>query len=522
MAFPHANAISAAQIIPTILAAAALGALGALAWAPWFQPWILLPVLGLLHCLLIRMPRPLAAALPALAFAISLHAAGEGWAIAALFRETGLLPAQALLTAAATLLYLAAFIALPVYLCARWRPARRLALPDGMSAACLAAALTAGEWARGVLPGAFGSLSMGYAWLDTPLDGLLPIVGLYGLGFVAWLLCLGWLPAAAALARRRYRPVAIAALALGSVIGAARWSAGESWAIPHGDPLSFRLIHTATAQQDKFMPEQAAARIASLMEQLVEQPAQIVLTPETAFPVFFHQLPAGLIERLLKAGRTDGSHFFIGIALMGDKQHAHNSLLHIPPGMPLHYFAKELLMPLGEYSPQGLAWLSQRLAFPLKDLSPGRSGQQAFLVDQRRAAALICHEDSTPGPARRRAADASLLLNPSNLAWFGESAAIPQGLVMARARALETGRPVLRTANAGGAAHIDHLGRIVAQAPPGAEAVLSGEVQPMRGLTPYARFGDAPVLLACAALVLLSAARRWRAVSRTSLKSQRS
>ncbi|WP_168734312.1 apolipoprotein N-acyltransferase [Pseudothauera nasutitermitis] len=498
--------------------------LGAMAWAPGSSPWLLLPVFGGLCRLLARPRRPAPAALLALAFGLGLHACGQAWMIAALFRETGLPPLLALLSAMAATLYLAGFIALPVYLCARCRllaTATPATSPGLTAAACLAALLTAGEWARGSLPGGFSSLSMGYAWLDTPLAGLLPVTGLYGLSFLAYVLCLGWLPVAESLVRRQYGPAVLGALAFAAFLATAHWGAKQPWITPHGDLLGFRLIHTGTAQQDKFSPEHIPAQIDRLAERLTQSPAQLVLAPETALPMFFHQLPAGLVDRLAQAARTHGSHFFIGVALMGGNQQAHNSLLHIPgDGTPLRFFAKEELMPFGEYSPPGFAWFSRHLHFPLKDLSPGPPGQPPFVADRRRLAALICHEEASPRLARRRAMDASVLLNPSNLAWFERSAAIPQGLAMARARALETGRPVLRTTNAGGAAHIDHRGRIAGQVQPGQESDLTGEIRPMQGLTPYVRLGDTPVLLVCAAVLLLAAVRRKRAMSHPTIQEK--
>lgn len=514
-----ASPAQANRVVP-VACAAALGALGTLAWAPWSQPWVLLPVFGALLRLLVRARTPAAAALTALAFGITLHAGSQGWMITALFRETGLPAALALPAAVAGLLCLAGFIALPAYLHARLRrhgQAWRTTSPGLAGAACLAALLTVGEWARGTLLG-IGSLAMGYAWLDTPLAGLLPVAGLYGLGLAAYLLCLGWLPAVERLSRRQYRPVALAALVFAAILAAARWGAAVPWVAPHGEAVGFALLGTGTAQQDKFAPGLVPARIDRLAERMLQTGSRLVLAPETAFPAFFHELPAGTVDRLLRGARRQGSHLFVGVAQMGRHQQAHNSLLHIPgDGTPLRLFAKELLMPFGEYSPPGFAWFTRQLQFPLKDLSPGRPDQAPFVADGRPLATLICHEDGSPRLARRRAPDASLFLNPSNMAWFARSAAIPQGLTMARARALETGRPVLRTTNAGGAAHIDHRGRVLARTAHDGEAVLTGEAQPMQGLTPYARFGDGPVLLACAALVLLAALGRKRTITRAVL-----
>ncbi len=505
-------------IAPAALAVM-LGALAVQGWAPWSRPWVLLLAFGVLPRLMTGAPKSATAALTALAFSVTLHAGAQGWMITALLRETGLPTPLALLATIASLLCQAGFIAAPLYLHARLRRSAPSAhgVPRRLvDVAQLAALLTVGEWARDALLGG-NSIAMAYAWLDTPLAGLLPLIGPHGLGFAAYLLCLGWLPIAERLVRRQYRPIATALLALAAVLGAAHWGTGLPWIAPQGKAIDFALIGTASAQRDKFSPDLVPARIERLAERMLAADATLVLAPETAFPVFVHELPAGTLDRLQRGARGQGSHLFVGVAQMGVKEQAHNSLLHIPAdGSRMRLFAKERLMPFGEYSPPGFSWFSRHLQFPLKDLSPGSPGQAPFDLGGFALATLICHEDGSPDLARRRAADASLFLNPSNMAWFERSAAIEQGLVMARARALETGRPVLRTTNAGGAAHIDHRGHVLARTAHEGEAALTGAVRPMRGLTPYVRFGNAPVLLACATLLLAAIGQR-RSIARSVL-----
>jgi apolipoprotein N-acyltransferase len=129
--------------------------------------------------------------------------------------------------------------------------------------------------------------------------------------------------------------------------------------------------------------------------------------------------------------------------------------------------------------------------------------------------ASICYEDaygSAQLPTVRRS---QLLVNVTNDAWFGRSSARHLHFQIARMRALESGRWMLRVANDGITALIDPRGRIVAEAPEFEPAVLRGEVQPRSGDTPYLRFGNVPVV----ALALLGALgmglRRWRLSSAT-------
>ena len=496
-----------------LVCASALGAGSVLAWAPWSQPWITPLVYGALYVCLALCGRPIMVAALALAFGLAQHGTGHGWIFTALVDKAGLSVAFALLSASIFMLYLASFMALPAYLWARLflrggTPAR---LPGVAAAAALAALWATGEWARGHLFNGFSSLSMGYAWLDTPLAGVLPLTGLHGLGLGAYALCFGWIPAVEHLIRRNPWPAILLTVGLICTFVSGQWGSSMPWIVAEGEPMSFRLIQTAVRPKDKFEPTAIPGQIDELTTRMMEEPASLILAPETALPVFFHQLPAGVVDKLSHFSSRHHSHLFVGVARMGSRQEGHNGLLHIrPDSAQLQFLDKALLMPFGEYSPAGFQWFSKRVHFALKDLAPGAPGQQAFVVRDHQIAALICHEDSANWLARRRARDASVLLNPSNLAWFEHSAAIPQGLAMARVRALETGRPILRVANGGVTAHIDHHGEIMGQLPTDGIGVLKGLVQPVQGTTPYSRIGDAPALAACCITFLVAAGRQMR------------
>ncbi|MGH8584001.1 MAG: nitrilase-related carbon-nitrogen hydrolase [Gammaproteobacteria bacterium] len=102
-------------------------------------------------------------------------------------------------------------------------------------------------------------------------------------------------------------------------------------------------------------------------------------------------------------------------------------------------------------------------------------------------------------------------MNVSNDAWFGDSIAPHQHLEMARMRALETGRYLLRATNTGVSAVIGPQGEVIARAPQFEAAALGAEVRGMRGATPYVRLGNYPTLApACALLLAAWRARRSR------------
>jgi apolipoprotein N-acyltransferase len=106
-----------------------------------------------------------------------------------------------------------------------------------------------------------------------------------------------------------------------------------------------------------------------------------------------------------------------------------------------------------------------------------------------------------------------VLLNVSNIAWFGDTIALPQHLQISQMRSLESGRPMLRSTNTGATAVINHRGEVVGQLPPFTQGSLEASVQGTQGLTPYVRIGNSlPVGLAALVVALLWLRSRGRSV----------
>ncbi len=160
---------------------------------------------------------------------------------------------------------------------------------------------------------------------------------------------------------------------------------------------------------------------------------------------------------------------------------------------------------------------------PLGDFARGAADQPPFEVAGQRFAFDICYEDlfgEEIARAVRGPRGASVLVNVSNIAWFGDSHALPQHLAIARMRTLETARPMLRATNTGVTAAIDHRGNVTARLPAYRRGVLDVSVQGTRGLTPYARLGNLASAALIAALLAAALAARPRAAEGPSKKAQ--
>ena len=485
------------------------GGICVLGWAP--SGWWPLPLLAyaILFRLLRATPTARLAGALGLAFGLSLHLAGHGWVLAALHRQSGLAFAPAALATMAFVCYLALFTALP---CTLWRlsvgnRAERKEIAEPLAGALFAALMTLAEWSRSLFFNGFTSLSLGYSLADIPLSGYAPIAGVYGLS------CLGY--GASALLAAGRGGIRFSALAVAATVAGGLALSGIAWVQPAGPALRFRLVQTGVAQSRKFDPRYAVRQMRRLLFLIEQGPADLIVTPETAFTVPLNDLPGDTLTRLLRFSRRSHSHLFLGVATTSANAEGHNSVIQISPDTDtIARYDKVRLMPFGEYAPAGLAWFSAALDIPLKDLSPGSPGQRPLILGSARIGTLVCHEDLIGRDLGRWLPEAGLLINPSNLAWFEGSLAIGQRLQIVQMRALEAGRPILRIANTGVTALIDHRGRVLERLPAMREATLSGLVQPMRGPTPYARFGDLPVVAASAAFALLYWLMRRRPLPR--------
>jgi apolipoprotein N-acyltransferase len=317
-------------------------------------------------------------------------------------------------------------------------------------------------------------------------------------------------------ARATVAPVAIAAAILAAGFGAGRLA----WTEPVDPPLAVSLLQGNVAQDLKFDPD-FRQRTFDLYQSLVAQSrGRLVVLPESAFPMFADQVPAPVVLDLIEAAAKRDGLVLLGLftaeaPLPGRRDPRYYNTVAALGAGDVALYRKRHLVPFGEsipLKPLIAPIVDALLEIPLADQTAGDANQPAFAVAGHRVAVNICYEDAFGSELIGAARDADILVNVTNDAWYGHSIAAWQHNQIAAMRAQELGRPMLRATNTGVTSAIGADGREIARLPWFTRGVLEVEVQGRRGLTPYARAGDFPVLTLALVLLLLAAiaARRRR------------
>ena len=217
-----------------------------------------------------------------------------------------------------------------------------------------------------------------------------------------------------------------------------------------------------------------------------------------AWPEVVPNRPLDMVENyfaeLDQRMREKDAALLAGVLIRGPRDgEIYNSIIAL--GSAKGRYDKRHLVPFGEYFPipDWLRPIMDVLGTPYSDFSRGGEAHDTITTRGQQLGISICFEDVFGSEFAREARAASLLVNATNDAWFAGSSAPHQHLGIARFRALENGRWLVRATNTGISALIGPDGRIAVRSRQYATELMSGEVTPRAGLTPYARYRDPPL-----------------------------
>lgn len=486
----------------TPLAALLLGAATPLAFAPtgwwWLIPLTLAP---LLWRTLLRPCAPRHAARLGWLWGFGLFMVGTGWIQVSLSVYGELHPLLGWLAVALLAAFLALFPGAALWLAARGSACAAVRL-----LALAPAAWVLAEWVRGWVFTGFPWLSLGDSQApDGWLAPLAPVLGHFGVSGLIVAAAGGLALAARGACRRDRRTLLVGLAALLIPLAVARALAGIEWSEPVGEPVAVELLQPDVAQSVKWDPAHTRAVVDQVVKQVGASTAQWVVLPETAVPFFLQQMPGAVLGALHDSVRERGAELLIGLPTLEGERY-YNSVVTLGTTTAIPY-SKHHLVPFGEFVPWGFRWFVDAVSIPLADFSRGSTEQAAFALGGQRIAFLICYEDIFGSEVAARARDATVLINQTNDAWFGETAAPWQHAQQSQMRALENARPLLRATNNGVTLAADHRGRVVAALPPFSAGVLPVQLQGRLGTTPYQRWGDW-LAVGLAALLMLILLRR--------------
>ena len=444
--------------------------------------------------------RPWASAAGGFAFGLCAFSAGCYW----IYHSVRIISGGPVALAVALVALLAAIMgcwyALGGYWAARMQPKK----PWVALLLVLPAVLVLSEWIRGWAFTGFPWLSAGY--LTTPIFAgriptlLAPLGGIYLVSLVTAMLA----GASLLVWRKASRPL-VRVLGFLALLGGAA-SLGQI-PLPEGDgeslgSLQARLVQGGIPQERKWLPEEFWPTLDTYERLSFSQPMPgdlneptLIIWPEVAVPQtqdFVRDYLDGL-DRLLDERRIA---LALGI-LTRTEAGRMNSLVMLGQGEGTYY--KRHLVPFGEFFPVPDAVMDWLLSMnlPASNLVAGPDRQAPLTVGEAVCGVSICYEAAFGSEQRRWAPSAEVLINVSNDGWFGNTVALDQHLDMARARAMESRRYLLRATGTGITAAVDPQGRIIARLPRYQGGFLDVSVPRLTGATLYTRLGDWPVILLC-------------------------
>lgn len=362
------------------------------------------------------------------------------------------------------------------------------------------------EYARATLLTGFPWMLLGFGLIDTPLKYLLPVIGVYGVGFLA---CF----AACALATLFQAPKStqlpwlilfIGLLIAPSFLKHVDWTTQENQ-----NPVSVSVIQANLSMRDKWDEAlfwTVLTHYKTETEKLLGKTSLVVM-PESAIPA-----PDSYVGDFLSAihqkSQASNTAILLGIPEEPTHDTYYNSLIAL--GTANGSYQKKHLVPFGEFIPKPFQQIINWLSIPIANITEGRHDQPLVEVNHHPIATLICYELAYPNLLREQLPAAEWIVSISDDGWFGHSFAMYQQQQMAQALSIQTGRYQIVANNDGLSSVINSQGRIIKSLPAYKAGILKSKILPSIGITPWVAWGDQPVLFSCLLIMLSGMLQSYR------------
>lgn len=358
----------------------------------------------------------------------------------------------------------------------------------------IAAIFTLAEWIRSWIFTGFPWLTLGYSQVDSsPLAGYIPITGIYGVSFLLILTShLIFL-----LLNKTHQRLWIIFLII-TIWGGGHFLKKIEWSEPNGEPIEVTLLQ-GNVKQDEKWDQTKIKKILNKYESLIfKSNSSLTVLPETSIPLLLEYIPFNYLNKIKEHMKKIDGNLILGVIERNDGD-IYNSAISFGVDESQKY-RKYHLVPFGEYIPLrsifGFVY-EDLLNMPFNDLSRGKRKQLPMKFNQQEIAINICYEDVFGNEVISQLPRANILLNISNDAWYGHSIAAEQHLQISQARAIETGRMMLRATNTGVTAFINEKGKVTNKLPQFKSGSLTQNVQGFIGSTPFIKYSHFPILILC-------------------------
>jgi len=403
------------------------------------------------------------------------------------------------LSALVTLIFVAYLAIFPGLVCMLYQ---RLAMNRALLFNCFlfSAVWCLGEFLRATFLTGFPWLLLGVGQFDSPLKYLLPIVGVFGVGFIT---CLAATCLAASVQTSRAKRYPWIFACVGILI-APLLLKNHEWTKTSAQNVSVGIIQANISMRDKW-DESLFWKILKQYEhealQLIGK-KQLIIMPESAIPVPKNYV-SDFLSDLDKLAKKGNSAILFGIPESSSTDDAayYNTLSTV--GTAQGSYLKQHLVPFGEFIPKLFLELSRWLSLPPANLKSGTSQQPLVTVQNHPIASLICYEVAYPELLRKQLPEAEWIVSISDDGWFGHSMAVYQQLQMSQALSIQTGRFQIVANNDGLSSIINNHGDVVDSLPVYSAGILNSSVTPATGASPWVYLGDMPALLISLLIVLM-------------------
>ena len=347
------------------------------------------------------------------------------------------------------------------------------------------------EWFRSWFLTGFPWLLLGQSQIDTPLANIAPITGVLGVSFLVAILAGLTVSFFIQPLKQRFYVIGLSLFII-----ATTWSlCFIQWTQPIDSPIKVSLLQGNVAQENKWQPEYHQPTLA-LYREMTEKSwdSDLIIWPETAIPDWFGAVSEQLIEPLRSAAYVEQSDLLVG-GFYSDGQVSYNSIMAITAAGGTEIYSKHHRVPFSEYIPflDYLRFLEQWIRLPYDSVGKG-TGKTTLQVAKQTAQMSICYEDVYGNESILGLPEATMLINLSNDGWFADSIEPMQHMQIARMRALESGRYLLRATNTGISAIVNEKGRIIHTADPYITTIIKGTAQGFTGATPYVLLGNGLII----------------------------